>query len=97
MRGDCTIGLVVPFANRYGAGRRSGDVSGVRFIARGVGCDRSRRLATIAPGTGSFRPRNIRKQGVAAIMVIGTSLTSIAARTLTTSLLANLGERQACR
>ena len=59
MRDDWTIGLVVPFATDKipDEGRRM--YPDVRFLARGVAYDRSRRPATTARGREFFRPPNI--------------------------------------
>jgi arylmalonate decarboxylase len=76
MRGNCTIGLVVPFAIDTVPDEGLTMYPGMRFIARGVGV----RSLTPAGYDGAWEgilpaAEYLAKQGVAAIMVIGTSLT----------------------
>src|SRR5712692_9357017 len=76
MREDCTIGLVVPFATDTVPDEGRQMYPGVRFIARGVGV----RSLTPTGYDGAWdgilpAAEYLAEQEVAAIMVIGTSLT----------------------
>jgi len=76
MRSDITIGLVVPFATDEVPFEGPIMYPGVRFIPRGVGV-RALTPEGYAPAWNGILPAAdyLAKQGVDAIMVIGTSLT----------------------
>jgi arylmalonate decarboxylase len=91
MREDCTIGLVVPFATDTVPDEGLAMYPGVRFIARGVGV-RSLTPTGYDSAWDGILPaaEYLAKQGVAAIMVIGTSLTFYRGSDSHDQLLANL-------
>jgi arylmalonate decarboxylase len=76
MREDCSIGLVVPFATDTVPEEGLQMYPGVRFIARGVGV-RSLTPTGYDSAWDGIVPaaEHLARQDVAAIMVIGTSLT----------------------